>query len=48
LEAADFETYAELAAADQTKAMEFLKSKNENIPQFLLEAMQEFGKTFLS
>jgi hypothetical protein len=48
LSAEDFEKYAELAGQDQVKAMEFIKLKNDNIPQYILEATQEFGRAFLA
>jgi hypothetical protein len=48
LEAEDLEAYTELAAEDQAKAMEFLRSKNNKLPEYFLQAMQEFRQTFLN
>lgn len=48
LSAEDMEAYASLAEADQVKALDFLKSKNNNMPQYFLQAMQEFRQTFLA
>lgn len=40
--------YERLTTEDQAKAMEFLQSKNNNMPEFFLQAMQEFRQTFLT
>lgn len=48
LEADDMDKYAELAEQDQAKAMDFLKLKNNNMPQYFLQAMQEFRQVFLT
>ncbi len=48
MEAKDLEKYEELAGVDQLKAMEFLQSKNNKMPEYFLQAMQEFRQTFLS
>ena len=48
LDEADLEKYEQLAAQDQGKALDFLKTKDSKMPQYFLEAMQEFRQTFLS
>lgn len=48
LDGSDLDRYSQLAAEDQAKGMEFLQSKNKNMPQYFLQAMQEFRQTFLS
>ncbi len=40
--------YEKLSGQDQVKAMEYLQSINNNIPEYFLQAMQEFRQTFLA